>query len=72
MEGSKLSKTSINNLEFKVNTYKGDVKDLEKRIIEKDKELDFKIEQSNQLRFEKVDIEEKLKDLRKKVIFTTE
>lgn len=60
------------NLENKVNTYKDDVKDLEKRIMEKDRELDSKIEQSNQLKIEKVNFEEKLKDLRKKVIFTTE
>ena len=59
-------------LEDKVNIYKEDVKDLEKRIIDKDKELDIKIEQSNKLIHEKVDVEEKLKDLRKKVIFTKE
>lgn len=59
-------------LEEKIKIYKEDVEDLQKRLIVKDRELDTTLEESFKMRDEKESIEQKLKELRRKVMFTTE
>lgn len=59
-------------LEEKINIYKDDAKDLEKCLISKDKELDHQLENGRKIKEEKDLLESKLKELRKKVMFTKE
>jgi chromosome segregation ATPase len=59
-------------LEEKINIYKDDAKDLEKRLMTKDRELDHQLENGRKIKEEKDLLESKLKELRKKVMFTKE
>lgn len=52
--------------------YKEEIDDLQKHLILKDRELDTTLRELYKIRAEKESIEQKLIELRKKVMFTTE
>jgi len=59
-------------LEDKLAFINEDVKELENRLMEKDKELDSKLEEGRRIRNEKETLDFKLKELKRKVMFTKE